>query len=196
MNRDVDVCNAALNNLGATTISALTEDSKAARLCNSRYTSLRDSVFRAHPWNCLITRVTLAADSADPTFEFANQFSLPTSPYCLRIVSLDYHDLVFRVEGRKILSDEATINLIYVGRVTDVTQYDTLLAETLVAKLASELAYPIIGSVSLAQNMFALYEQKLKEARFIDASEGTPASITSVTAAGSIEADTFISSRF
>ena len=103
---------------------------------------------------------------------------------------------MFRVEGRKILSDEATINLIYVGRVTDVTQYDTLLAETLVAKLASELAYPIIGSVSLAQNMFALYEQKLKEARFIDASEGTPASITSVTAAGSIEADTFISSRF
>ena len=196
MNSDVDVCNAALNNLGATTISALTEDSKAARLCNSRYTSLRDSVFRAHPWNCLITRVTLAADTANPTFEFANQFCFPTSPYCLRIVSLDYHDLVFRVEGRKILSDEATINLIYVGRVTDVTQYDTLLAETLVAKLASELAYPIIGSVSLAQNMFALYEQKLKEARFIDASEGTPASITSVTAAGSIEADTFISSRF
>ena len=48
----VDICNGALNQLGATTILSLTEDSKNARLCNSRYTQVRDSVFRSHPWNC------------------------------------------------------------------------------------------------------------------------------------------------
>ena len=48
----VDICNGALNQLGATTIVSLTEDSKNGRLCNARYTQIRDSVFRSHPWNC------------------------------------------------------------------------------------------------------------------------------------------------
>ena len=45
----VDICNSALNQIGASNIISLTEDSKAARLCNQRYTFVRDSVFRAHP---------------------------------------------------------------------------------------------------------------------------------------------------
>ncbi len=52
----VDICNGALNQLGATTILSLTEDSKNARLCNSRFTQVRDAVFRSHPWNCLQKR--------------------------------------------------------------------------------------------------------------------------------------------
>ena len=45
----VDICNGALNQLGASTILSLTEDSKNARLCNARYTQVRDSLFRSHP---------------------------------------------------------------------------------------------------------------------------------------------------
>ena len=56
----VDICNGALNQLGASTILSLTEDSKNARLCNARYTQVRDSLFRSHPWNCLVKRVELA----------------------------------------------------------------------------------------------------------------------------------------
>ena len=66
----VDICNGALNQLGATTILSLTEDSKNARLCNSRYTQVRDSLFRSHPWNCLQKRVELAADTAKPAWGF------------------------------------------------------------------------------------------------------------------------------
>ena len=55
----VDICNGALNQLGATTILSLTEDSKNARLCNARFSEVRDAVFRSHPWNCLQTRVEL-----------------------------------------------------------------------------------------------------------------------------------------
>lgn len=49
----VQICNGALNQLGASTILTLTEDSKNARLCNARYENVRDAVFRHHPWNCL-----------------------------------------------------------------------------------------------------------------------------------------------
>ena len=70
----VDICNGALNQLGATTILSLTEDSKNARLCNSRYTQVRDAVFRSHPWNCLQKRVELAADSTAPAWGFKYQY--------------------------------------------------------------------------------------------------------------------------
>lgn len=192
----VDICNSALNQIGASNIISLTEDSKAGRICNQRYEYVRDSVFRAHPWNCLITRRTLSPDSTAPTFEFDNAFTLPTDPYCLRVISLDFHDIIHRIEGRKILCNEDTINLIYVGRVTDVAQYDMLLLETIAAALAADIAYPLVGSTSLAQEMRAVYQDKLREARFVDATEGTPASITSVTDSGGIEADTFIRARF
>lgn len=192
----VDICNSALNQIGASNIISLTEDSKAGRICNQRYEYVRDSVFRAHPWNCLITRRTLSPDSTAPMFEFDNAFTLPTDPYCLRVISLDFHDIIHRIEGRRILCNEDTINLIYVGRVTDVAQYDMLLIESITAALAADIAYPLVGSTSLAQEMRAIYQEKIREARFVDATEGTPASITSVTDSGGIEADTFIRARF
>lgn len=192
----VDICNSALNQIGASNIISLTEDSKSARICNQRYEFVRDAVFRSHPWNPLITRRVLSPDSDAPAFQFSNAFTLPVDPYCLRVLSLDYNDIIHRVEGRKILCDESTINLLYVARITDPNQYDTLLIETLTAALAADIAYPLVGSTSLAQQMKLLYDEKLKEARFVDATEGTPASITSVTDAGGLEADTFIRSRF
>ena len=73
----VDICNGALNQLGATTILSLTEDSKNARLCNSRFTQVRDALFRTHPWNCLQKRTELAKDTATPAWGFSSQFTLP-----------------------------------------------------------------------------------------------------------------------
>ena len=192
----VDICNSALNQIGASNITALTEDSKAARILNQRFPFVRDMVFRAHPWNCLMTRKKLVADSEAPAFEFGNAFTLPTDPYCLRVISLDFHDIIYRVEGRKILTDESNVNLIYVGRVTDTQQYDTLLTESLATALAADSAYALVGSAQLVNTLNSLYASKLSEARFVDATEGTPASITSVADAGSLEADTFIRARY
>ena len=70
----VDICNGALNQLGATTILSLTEDSKNARLCNARYTQVRDALFRSHPWNCLQKRVQLAADTTAPAWGFTSAY--------------------------------------------------------------------------------------------------------------------------
>lgn len=196
MSSVVDICNSALNQIGASNIISLTEDSKAARICNQRYDYVRDSVFRAHPWNCLTIRRILAPDADAPAFEYANAFTLPTDPYCLRVLNIRYFDIVHKVEGRKILCDEDTIELSYIGRVTDPAQYDMLLIETLAASLAADIAYPLVGSTSLAQELRSLYQAKLSEARLVDASEGTPEAVGSTSSAGILEPDTFIRSRF
>jgi hypothetical protein len=195
MASEVEIINSALNMIGASNIISRGEDSKSARVTNQRFDAVRDAVFRAHPWNCLVTRVTLAADSTTPTFTWSNAFTLPTDPYCLRVLRLDYLDIDFRVEGRKIICDESTVNVIYLARVTDPNEWDTLLHETIAARLAADISFALVQSTSLTQGMYSLYEQKLSEARFVDASEGTPAAVTGVAASGAIQSDVLINAR-
>ena len=195
MASEVDIINSALNMVGASNIIARSEDSKSARLTNQRFDYVRDAVFRAHPWNCLVTRRALAADTESPVFGYTNQVQLPTDPYCLRVLRLDYLDVDFRVEGRKIHCDEDTLNLIYLARVTDPNEWDQLLIETIAARLAADTAFALVQSTSLVGTLYTLYESKLSEARFIDATEGTPGSIQNVTVSGSLQSDTFVNAR-
>jgi len=191
----VEICNSALNMLGASNITDITEDSKNARLLNQRYDPIRDAVFRTHTWNCLIKRVQLAQDSDTPTHEYAKQYTLPAD--CLRVLKIGGHhdgsssDLddgqVFKIEGRKLLTDEATVYLIYIAKITDVNEYDTLLQETIATRLAAELAYAVTSNATLAATLAEQYERKIKEARFVDATEGT---------AEVIDSSTFINSRY
>ena len=194
MASDVDICNSALNMIGASNIISLTEDSRAARVCNQRYEFIRDAVFRAHPWNCLVTRTSLAADSDTPAFEFDHQHTLPAD--CLRVLRPENPDTVFRVEGRKIISSTTPFKMIYVARITDPHEYDQLLIESIAARLAADVSYALVNSASLSQMLMATYDSKLSEARFVDATEGTPANTVNIDRAAYTESDVFISSRF
>ena len=60
----------------------------------------------------------------------------------------------------------------YVARITDPNQYDELLRETISAALAADIAYAVTSSNPVASNMYNLFQDKLKEARFVDATEG------------------------
>ena len=195
MASEVDIINSAMNMIGASNIIARDEDSKAARVSNQRYDSIRDAVLRAHPWNCAVTRRSLAPDSETVAFDWDYQFTLPADPYCLRVLRLDYLDIEFRVEGRKIVTNEQSINLIYIARVTDPNTYDTLLQEAIAARLAADVSFTLSQSTSLTQNMYSLYESKLQEARFVDATEGTPGAVLGVAASGALQADYFTDAR-
>ena len=166
----VQICNSALNQLGAASITALTDNSKNARLCNERYNTVRDSVFRSHPWNSLIKRIQLAQNTATPVYGFSYQFNLPSN--CLRVLTIDAYNSDFKVEGRKILCNESSIKLVYVSQVTDPNEMDVLLRETIAAALAADIAYAITANLQVTKLMQERYEFKISEARHADASEG------------------------
>ena len=189
----VDICNGALNQLGATTILSLTEDSKNARLCNSRYTQVRDGVFRSHPWNCLQKRIELAADTTAPAWGFSYAYTLPSD--CLRLLRILDYDSNYKVEGRKILSNTSSMKILYIARVTDPNEYDELLRETISAALAADIAYAVTSSNPVASNMYNLFQDKLKEARFVDATEGYNTNPDNGQA-DVMGASTFINSRY
>ena len=189
----VEICNGALNQLGATTILSLTEDSKNARLCNSRYTQVRDSVFRSHPWNCLQKRVEIAADTTAPAWGFSYAYTLPAD--CLRLLKILDYDSNYKVEGRKILSNTSSMKILYIGRITDPNEYDELLRETLSASLAADIAFAVTSNNTTATNMYNLFQDKLKDARFVDSTEGQNVD-QDLGMADVIDAGTFINSRF
>ncbi len=189
----VDICNGALNQLGATTILSLTEDSKNARLCNSRYTQVRDGLFRTHPWNCLQKRVELAADTTAPAWGFSYAYTLPAD--CLRLLKILDYDSNYKVEGRKILSNTSTMKILYIGRITDPNEYDELLRETLSRALSADIAFAVTSNNTTSTNMYNLFQDKLKDARFVDSTEGQNID-QDLGMTDAIDAGSFINSRY
>ena len=82
----------------------------------------------------------------------------------------------------------------YIGRITDPNEYDMLLIECLSARLAADIAYAVTNNNALTATMWEMYNQKLREARFVDATEGMPG--TEGVDNGVMHANTFINSRF
>ena len=189
----VDICNGALNQLGATTILSLTEDSKNARLCNSRYTQVRDAVFRSHPWNCLQKRVELAADTDAPAWGFSYAYTLPAD--CLRLLKILDYDSNYKVEGRKILSNASSMKILFISRVADPNEYDESLRETLSAALGADIAFAVTSNNQTASNMYNLFQDKLRDARFVDSTEGQNID-QDLGMSDQIDAGSFINSRF
>jgi|TARA_E500000318_G_scaffold98107_1_gene99180 hypothetical protein len=177
MATEVSICSNALRRLGDDPITSLTDDSERARLCNAFYEDARDACLRSHPWNFAITRASLTQLSDSPVYGYDYQFALPTDPYCLRVLAMEYEDYIFKVEnfstqGRVLLTDEETAKIIYIARITDTTLFDSLFVDTLITKLASDLAYPVTNSLKVQEQMYKLYQLKLSEARSIDGQEG------------------------
>jgi len=180
----VDIANSALNLLGASTISAFTDDSKNARLINQRYEPVRNRVFRSHAWNCLHKRVQLAQNSTAPVVEYSHAYALPSD--CLRVLKIHNgttdsiaSSIDYKLEGRNIVTDEGTVFIIYIALDTDPNNYDTYLQESISHQLAADLAYAVTNNATLADKYMTRADERLREARFIDATENSLGTIES-----------------
>ncbi len=180
----IDICNSALNLLGASTISSLTEDTKNARLCNQRYEPIRNRVFRSHNWNCLIKRVELGRNSSAPVCEYAYSYALPSD--FLRVLKIFNGttdsieaDLPYKIESKDLITDQTTVYLVYIALDVDPTNYDSYLYEALATSIAADLTYPITNNASLVTKYRDLADERLREARFIDATENSVSTVES-----------------
>lgn len=178
MASEVEICNRALQKLGARRINTLTEDSVNARACNAAYTELRDAELRAHTWNFAIERASLAADATAPAWGRANSFTLPSDyikladPY----PEDNENSRDWQVEGGKILTDEsAPLYIRYVKRATDANAMDPLFREALASKLAVELCEAVTQSNTKKQAAMEGYVQAIRQAKKANAIEGVPA---------------------
>jgi len=177
----VDIANEALLMLGANSITSFTDNDSNEVLVNRFFDGERDAVLRSHRWNCAITTANLASLATAPIIDWAFKFTLPTDPYCLRVldvrtVSGDIK-LDHAIQGRELLTEESTVDITYIQRLEDATLFDALLHQAIVFRIAWKLAYPITRSHTVMSQMGAMFESIVREARTIDSQEGTPETI-------------------
>ena len=170
---EVAICNLALQDLGrGLMITALDENSQAARSCRLRYPFARDACLRAYDWNFAAARASLPALAAPPAFGFANAFQLPAD--CLFVRQVCGDDAAsWTIENGKLLTDlAAPLNIAYTRAETSPASFDALFVEALAARIAADVAVSLTESSGKAQALWQVYQAKLAEARRRDAQEG------------------------
>ena len=181
MGSKVDLANEALLLLGANTITSFTDNDSNAVLVNRFYDSERDALLRSHRWNCAVTTANLASLADTPIIDWEFKFTLPTDPYCLRVLDVRTVTgdikLDFAIQGRELLTEESAIDITYIQRLEDTMLYDSLLYQALVFRMAWKLAFPVTRSNTVMQQMAQLYDAIVRDARAVDSQEGTPETI-------------------
>ena len=163
----VTICNSALLKMGADKISSLSQTTRAAVLCNTLYYILRDEVMGAAPWKFAKKRAVLTPTSTTPAFTYSYEYDIPSD--CLRLLQSDDTALVWVQEGTKILSNESSLNMIYLYRNEDESSWDARFCEALSWRLAMELALCLTQSTTMKQEAEKSYNATLSLARATNA---------------------------
>lgn len=172
----VTICNRALAEIGGPPISALDqstgEGAEAARICNRIFDNLLDEELMAENWLFATHRKQLAALSAAPDFGYTYQHQLPSDPYCLKVIK-EINDYEYKMEGRVLLCDSTPMQIIYIKRITVMSDLSALFRAALQYKIASILAVPLIGSRNLKKEMNSEYTVAILKASARDAQQET-----------------------
>lgn len=154
------ICNLSLSDLGSLRINDFgdtTESSTQAILCRLHYEPVRDALEQAHRWRFNSDRKTLSRDTTDPDFEWGAQFILPTDYLSMRSIYegrfSDDNIRSYALEGKRLLTNETTMEIRYIKKVTDVTEFDPLFVQLLVLHLDLKLVMPLTQDVKLKQTI-------------------------------------------
>ena len=171
----VDICNFALSRLGSSSITSLTDNTIEAKACNLLYDDLADEVMVEGEWTTTVVRTDLAQTTNTPTYEFSLEYQLPVSPFALRVLSIDEGipgANNYRIEGDKLLTNLTSVNIRYIGRITDTQQYGVLLQRAIVARLALELSYRLTGDKAFSATLQDQYNNVLASNLSADNQQG------------------------
>lgn len=173
MASEVDICNRALQKLGASRITNLTEDSRNARECNVAYEPLRDAELRRHVWNFARKRARLPASATAPAFGYNFRYTLPADFIRLH-PGVEAND--WQIEYDAILTNHpAPLDIVYICRVEDPNRMDALFREALAARLAYELCEVITQSNTKKAEARSEYLDIIQDAKRVNAIENVSA---------------------
>jgi hypothetical protein len=170
---DLEICNSALQKVGAEQITSLADSSKRAKLVSYQYTIIRDTLLYEYAFNFSIKRATLTADVTAPLYGYAYRFPLPAD--CLRLLDTNLDEAEYKIEEDGwLLTDESEIKIRYIKKVTDATKFSVYFGELLATCIAADIAYPLAQSIQLKKELKEEAENMLRKARSLNSQEGTP----------------------
>lgn len=183
----VEICNDALNHLGAEAINDLADDNNIARTCNRQYKIAKDYILRQHLWNFAIQRDQITSSGMSSIFGEAYTFIVPAN--CVRIYKViddSYQPIRYKVEKGIIYAlpvqkmdlpttpttPDPSINLVYVDNTAEEHLFDPTFKKAVAAQLAADMCYKITQSTTLMSGLVKLARDYVAEARSTDSMEG------------------------
>lgn len=182
-----DFFNDALGICGFERITSIDDGSTNANWCATFWPNTRKSALMSADWSFASARAVLTQDPVAPAFEFSYQYVLPTDFLIIR----EYNGAIltpsavdpqwwyvmagrYRIEGLRLLTNEAEVKIRYTKDVTDPEQWSPLFYKYARTLLASELA-PAIGKDVSKGNAFMEKAEamELPKAAGIDGQQGT-----------------------
>lgn len=168
MATQLQIINVALGRIGANDVSSLSNNSAEQKLAVIFWDVARQACLREHPWNFALKDAQLNRIDGYTSFEFKYAYQLP-SDY-IRLMQ-HYGNPTFKVQGRRILSNEEVCKIKYVADINDPLQWDASFTDLMSQRLAFDMGYALTKSQATADTMWSIYQQKLKLARHIDSTE-------------------------
>lgn len=189
------ICNQALDKLGANRINDFNDNAETslpAIKCRLHFEQTRDALVRSHWWRFASARATLSQDTVTPDFQWDFQYFLPNdfmrmkSIYENRNTNINFRS--YELEGDLLLTNETTMEIKYIKKVTDPTKFDELFIEVLVLKLALKLVSLAGANTKMTETIGRELAAIMPQVRTIDAQE--------TNTDGIVEVGTWNNSRF
>ena len=173
----VDICNQALKNLGQTrTITSLTENTAAAKLCNRYYNVAVHSLLENFPWSFAVKTAKLTAKTTNDrlTVDWKHAYNLPANFLSVVTLGPDLggatvdEEVTFAIENDTLYTNLADATLRYTQKSPDPRKYSQHFTNALAYKLAAEIAPGLFQGeqgIALTQSMMQLAEFSVDQAR-------------------------------
>lgn len=177
MATDIDICNVALQKLGAGRITSLSDNTAAARACAVSYPHCVEAELRANPWRFAIKRASLAEDAVAPDWGKASSYTLPSD--FLKILRPYPEDnsleIDYEIEGKKIYSDlSSPLNIRYVAFITDTSLMDALFRDAVACRMALQMCEALTQSNTKKAAISAEYKDSISVAKKSNAFDSIP----------------------
>ena len=168
----VSIVNSALIKVGSETIIALTDDNKRAKLCNARIDNAIAEVLRMGNWSCARERVSLTPTTTTPDFEYTYEYNLPADLVKIERIAPEISNLDYKVQGNKLLTDEGSLDIVYIKQPTDLDDLDHLCADAISTWLAKEICFALTSDKELKRLLLQEFNVMLSKGRTADSQEG------------------------
>jgi hypothetical protein len=172
----VDICNNALREIGATPITSFLDNTIEAELCNQFYEQTRDELLEDYPWSFALKRQELALVVGNPLYQYKYMHELPYD--LLRLFHTNIHG-DYTVEGTNLLSNQESVYAIYISRVTDSSKFTSQFSQAFIKAMVAKLIFPITKRERLVEPAMAAARGALENAKSSDAQQSPGPTIRS-----------------
>ena len=142
-----------------------------AVVMNDQYDHALELVLEEHRWNFAGKRVALTRLSDAPPFGWKYQYQLPSDIVRLKDVNgedVEASSRMFAIEGSALLTNDESVTITYIAKITDTNLFSPSFVEALCFKLASMTCARLTGDTELAIMLDKQYNYALSKASHND----------------------------